>query len=119
MIGATTWAIADGYIPAWSHGPEPEMASHESLSVLNTSPQEASLRLTIYFTDREPVVLRPQQVDDPTGWGDPSSGLMAILGSTTGGVTTEWGCGIVSGCFTMPGSLGLGGTSGLGCSAGG
>jgi hypothetical protein len=40
--------------------------------------------------------------------------LIAILGSTTGGVTTESGCGVVSGCFTMPGSRGLGDTSGFG-----
>lgn len=33
---------------------------------------------------------------------------MAILGSTTGGVTTESGWGTVSGCLTMPGSVGLG-----------
>src|SRR5688572_27919551 len=37
-----------------------------------------------------------------------ASGLMAILGSTTGGVTTESGWGTVSGCLTMPGSVGLG-----------
>src|SRR5687767_9042477 len=37
-----------------------------------------------------------------------ASGLMAIFGSTTGGVTTESGWGTVSGCLTMPGSVGLG-----------
>ena len=26
MIGRTRWAIAEGYIPAWSHGKEPEFA---------------------------------------------------------------------------------------------
>ena len=40
--------------------------------------------------------------------GFAASGLMAILGSTTGGVTTESGWGTVSGCLTMPGSVGLG-----------
>jgi hypothetical protein len=30
-IGTTTWVIAEGYIPAWSHGPEPEFTSHETV----------------------------------------------------------------------------------------
>jgi hypothetical protein len=44
---------------------------------------------------------------------------MAILGSTTGGVTTESGCGTVSGCLTMPGSVGLGTAFGRGASVAG
>jgi hypothetical protein len=54
-IGHTRWVIADGYIPAWSHGPEPEMTSHEGLSILNTADRDVELRITIYFTDREPA----------------------------------------------------------------
>ncbi len=54
-IGARTWVIADGYIPSWSNGPEPEMLSHETASILNTSDQEAKLTLTIYYSDRDPV----------------------------------------------------------------
>lgn len=30
-IGSTTWVVADGYIPAHSTGPAPEMTSHESM----------------------------------------------------------------------------------------
>jgi hypothetical protein len=30
-IGCTRWAIPEGYIPSWSHGPEPEMKSHETV----------------------------------------------------------------------------------------
>ena len=45
-----------------------------------------------------------------------ASGLMAIFGSTTGGLTTELGSGIVSGCLTMPGSATGGVGSGFGCS---
>jgi hypothetical protein len=33
-IGRKTWAIAEGYIPAWSNGPEPEFTSHEAFCVL-------------------------------------------------------------------------------------
>lgn len=54
-IGRRQWAIAEGYIPAWSHGPEPEMVSHEAVCILNTADQDAHVRITIYFADREPA----------------------------------------------------------------
>ena len=54
-IGRTRWAIAEGYIPAWSHGPEPEFTSHETACILNTSDRDAHVEITIYFSDREPV----------------------------------------------------------------
>lgn len=54
-IGRKTWAIAEGYIPSWSHGPEPLMTSHETACLLNASSQDAHVRITIFFSDREPV----------------------------------------------------------------
>ena len=54
-IGKTCWAIAEGYIPKSSHGPEPEMLSHETACILNTSEQDAHVQITIYFSDRDPV----------------------------------------------------------------
>ncbi len=54
-IGATTWAIAEGYIPAWSNGPEPEFTSHETACMLNTGDRDAQVEITAYFKDREPV----------------------------------------------------------------
>jgi hypothetical protein len=54
-IGRTTWAIAEGYIPAWSHGKEPEFTSHETACLLNTTDREAHVEITVYFKDREPV----------------------------------------------------------------
>ena len=54
-IGRKHWAIADGYIPAWSHGPEPQMTSHETVCFLNASEQEAHIELTIYYATQEPV----------------------------------------------------------------
>lgn len=54
-IGHRRWAIAEGYIPAESTGPEPAMTSHETLCVLNTGDQPADLEITIYFADRDPV----------------------------------------------------------------
>ena len=49
------WAIAEGYIPAGSNGPEPEMLSHETVCLLNTGANDATVDLTLYFADREPV----------------------------------------------------------------
>ncbi len=54
-IGQTHWAIAEGYIPSWSNGPEPQMTSHETACLLNTSNQDAHVEITIYYSDREPV----------------------------------------------------------------
>ena len=54
-IGRTRWAIAEGYIPSWSHGPEPEFTSHETACILNASDRDAHVEITIYFSDREPV----------------------------------------------------------------
>ena len=54
-IGRKRWAIAEGYIPGWSHGPEPQMTSHESVSLLNASDQDAHVTITVFFTDREPA----------------------------------------------------------------
>ena len=54
-IGSTQWAIPEGYLPDWSNGPEPEMASHESVSILNTTDEDAHVEITCYFSDREPV----------------------------------------------------------------
>lgn len=53
--GRCRWAIAEGYLPGWSHGPEPELASHETLCLLNTGADEAAVALWLYFADREPV----------------------------------------------------------------
>ena len=54
-IGAKRWAIAEGYIPAWSHGKEPEFSSHETACLLTTSDQDAHVEIRIYFSDREPA----------------------------------------------------------------
>ena len=54
-IGKTLWAIPEGYIPPESHGPAPAMLSHETACLLNTTDDDAHVRITIYFADREPV----------------------------------------------------------------
>jgi hypothetical protein len=54
-MGRKRWAIAEGYIPAKSTGPEPQMTSHETACLLNTSDQDAHVRITVFFSDREPA----------------------------------------------------------------
>jgi hypothetical protein len=57
-----TWAIAEGYIPAESHG-APEMLSHETACLLNAGGTDAHVSIMIYFSDRDPV--GPYQVTVP------------------------------------------------------
>lgn len=62
-IGRRRWAIAEGYIPGWSRGSEPEMTSHETCCILNAGDREARVEITIYFTDRDPA--GPYRVEVP------------------------------------------------------
>lgn len=77
-IGHRRWAIAEGYIPAESTGPAPEMTSHETACLLNASDQDAHVEITLYFKDRAPagpyrvlvpaertLHLRFNELDDP------------------------------------------------------
>jgi len=54
-IGHTRWAIAEGYIPAESHGPAPQMSSHETACLLNASSHDARVEIRIYFAHRDPA----------------------------------------------------------------
>lgn len=54
-IGCHRWAIADGFIPEGSIGPEPAMTSHETFCVLNAGDEDAHLEVTLYFSDRDPI----------------------------------------------------------------
>ncbi|MCX6968400.1 MAG: sensory rhodopsin transducer [Verrucomicrobia bacterium] len=53
-IGTTRWVIPEGYIPRESHGPAPELTSHEAFCVINAGERAAHLRVTVFYTDREP-----------------------------------------------------------------
>jgi hypothetical protein len=55
VIGRERWAIAEGYFPDESTGPDPEMTSHETVCFLNATDEEAHVELTVYFSDRDPV----------------------------------------------------------------
>lgn len=54
-IGRTRWAIAEGYLPTWSTGPEPEMRSHGTACLLNAGDRDAHVTITVFFSDRDPV----------------------------------------------------------------
>lgn len=54
QIGHRLWAIAEGFIPGESTGPE-EMTSHETACFLNATDTDAQVDLTVYFSDREPA----------------------------------------------------------------
>ncbi len=54
-IGATRWAIAEGYIPGKSTGEGPAFVSHETACLLNAGDAPAHVEIMLYFKDREPV----------------------------------------------------------------
>ena len=54
-FGKKTWVIAEGYIPSYGNGKEPEFTSHETACILNTSNQVAQVEITIFYSDRDPV----------------------------------------------------------------
>jgi hypothetical protein len=62
-IGRRRWAIAEGYIPNGSHGPQPDMTSHETVCLLNTSEQQAEVEIFVFYPDREPA--GPYRVELP------------------------------------------------------
>lgn len=62
-VGRKRWVIAEGYIPERSTGPAPELTSHETACLLNTSDEVAHVRFTIYFADRDPA--GPYHVEVP------------------------------------------------------
>jgi hypothetical protein len=54
-IGATVWAIAEGYIPGASTGTTPALVSHETVCILNAGDRDAEVRITVFFADRDPA----------------------------------------------------------------
>jgi hypothetical protein len=50
--GEKHWFIPDGFIPPDSTG---ALTSHESVCVLNCSSEDALIRFTIFFEDRDPL----------------------------------------------------------------
>jgi hypothetical protein len=52
MTGKKNWIIPDGFLQPKSLG---DQVSHEAVCVLNLTEEDASIRLTFYFEDREPM----------------------------------------------------------------
>lgn len=50
--GSLNWYIPDGFIPEVSSG---QLLSHEAICVLNCGADDAQLRVTVYFEDRDPL----------------------------------------------------------------
>ena len=58
-MGKTRWVYPDLELPPPGDFP---LKGHESLIILNMNDADASIVLTLYFTDREPVELAPAKV---------------------------------------------------------
>jgi len=55
FIGHRIWAIPEGYIPKTSHGPDPELTSHEAVCLLNAGERDAHVEVTVFFEEEEPA----------------------------------------------------------------
>lgn len=53
-IGKLDWAFSGGRIPFDSTGEEPQFNSHDKISVLNTSEEEAVLEIFMFYDNEEP-----------------------------------------------------------------
>jgi len=53
--GHTAWAFAGGRVPLSSTGREPENTSREEFCFLNTESSDATVEITLFYSDREPV----------------------------------------------------------------
>ena len=52
--GALTWLIPDAYL-ATPVDDDPLYMNHEAICILNTTPDDANLKIDFYFEDRDPV----------------------------------------------------------------
>lgn len=51
--GAKKWFFPDGYLP--EPDDSPVAPSHETISIMNPSEEKATIEVTVYFEDREPI----------------------------------------------------------------
>ncbi len=54
-IGKTRWVLPEGYIPGSSTGSGRALESHETACMLNAGEQDADVRITVFFKDRDPA----------------------------------------------------------------
>ncbi|HET9533853.1 MAG TPA: sensory rhodopsin transducer [Mesorhizobium sp.] len=55
-IGKKRWAIPEGYIPSESFSTDRALISHETACILNAGDADAHITLTVFFTNRDPVI---------------------------------------------------------------
>jgi hypothetical protein len=75
-VGHTRWVIAEGHIPPYSQGSEPQFTSHETACLFNVSDRDAHVQMTVFYSDREPVgphrVTVPARRTRHTRFNDPT-----------------------------------------------
>lgn len=55
-VGKTRWAIAEGWIPPYSEGKGGHaLESHETACLLNAGEADAHVRITVFFSNRDPA----------------------------------------------------------------
>ncbi len=54
-IGHTLWTIPGGHIPPRSTGDEPAFTSRDEIILLNTGDDLATVEITVFHADREPI----------------------------------------------------------------
>ncbi len=55
-LGRRRWAIPEGWIPAYSEGKGGRaLESHEAACLLNANDSDAHVRITVFFSDRDPA----------------------------------------------------------------
>ena len=55
MSGKNEWYIVDGYRPSPQPDPAAVYEGHESIMILNPNDEDAHVRISVYFEDRDPV----------------------------------------------------------------
>lgn len=60
MKGRKEWLFPDGELPPM--GENPDLYGHESVVITNPGDKPASVRLTLFWTDREPTESEPFEV---------------------------------------------------------
>lgn len=55
MSGKNEWYIVDGYRPSPQPDPTAVYEGHESIMILNPNAEDAHVRISVYFEDRDPV----------------------------------------------------------------
>ena len=55
MQGKKEWYVVDGYRPSPTPDPNAVYEGHESIMILNPNPEDAHVRISVFFEDKDPV----------------------------------------------------------------